>query len=436
LRSNPRLSSLLVITLAAALATAAISCGSGLTDRLAPGCDVDAGRDAPSDPGAGGGDADVGSGADVGVQRPEGGEPPKGDAADTSSNDAPPDVSPEGADDVRAAEPTDGGDAGDRGSAPDGNDDLRDAVAQADGDAGDGHGDVRAEVGATEVGAAEVGATEAGAAEVGATDGGTPIPCARSQPFGTPVPVPGLNNFPAMVDSARFSPDELTAYLGMFYPSGAEVFTATRASRDAAFGAPVPIDALNGPAVNDYATLTADGRVLFMESTRDGTWSLYTAERASALVNFPTPTALTAVNTGHEGNPYVLPDGSALYFHTYRNNSLEIYRAPRSGGIVGTAASVAAINTANDEETPVVSADDLTIYYRHTGSSQGSIWMATRQSTSDAFSNPVPLSELNGPQNVLRPEWISFDDCRLYFQEQDANGGIWVYVAERKSGGN
>jgi hypothetical protein len=60
--------------------------------------------------------------------------------------------------------------------------------------------------------------------------------------------------------------------------------------------------------------------------------------------------------------------------------------------------------------------------------------MATRKSTAEDFSEPVNVTELEGPLVIDAPTWVSPDGCRLYLQEQDKTSGFWVYVAERVAG--
>jgi hypothetical protein len=267
-----------------------------------------------------------------------------------------------------------------------------------------------------------------------AADLGPPARCSPAQPFGTPNLVADFDQAAANVDSARLSVDELTVYLGMFHGTSVEMYVATRADVSDLFGPPTPIAALDGSGtINSYGTLTADGLALYMESTRSGRYSLYASKRSSLSSTFSEPAEMDELNAGPtgNGNPYVVPDGSALYFHNDRNGNFDIYRAARNGAAFDSPMPIG-IDTSGDEQTPIVSADDLTLYYERPGNALARLWRATRQSRSDDFSNPVPLTELNGPLTVLRPGWISPDECRLYIQEQDSFGGIFIYVAERK----
>jgi hypothetical protein len=268
------------------------------------------------------------------------------------------------------------------------------------------------------------------------TGSSVPSVCPSSQAFGAPTLVPGLNLVSASVVSARFSPDELTAYIGMFQGAQADNFLATRSSRSEPFGTPISMPNLNTPALEDYASATGDGLTLYFESTRQGYFSLFSSTRASLTASFPSPTGLARFHMGDEGAPYVTPDGGALYFHGRRtNNLLGIYRAQKTATGFA-AAQVLSVSAKYEEANPVVSPDELTIYFRRTGdaSAPDGVWMATRSSVTEAFGPAVSLLSLNIPNSQGAPTWISPDGCRLYLQQVDSSSGFWAYVAERSVG--
>jgi Tol biopolymer transport system component len=270
----------------------------------------------------------------------------------------------------------------------------------------------------------------------GGTENGSPETirtCSTSQAFGAPTLVPGLNDDgTGAVVSARFSPDELTAYLSRYYGMQEDVYVATRAHRSDAFGEAKAISELNMPSEEDSPTVTADGLTLYMTSTRAVQYRLFVAQRATPTSTFTTPMDLGTLNVIGEGAPYVVPDGSALYFHTFRNGKPDIYRARQNATGFDPPESVS-INTSAFEALPVVSADELIIYFYREGDTTGvdGVWMATRTSVADPFGPAVSLAALNDPYPKAAPTWISPDGCRLYLQEVDPQNGAWAYVAER-----
>ena len=143
------------------------------------------------------------------------------------------------------------------------------------------------------------------------------------------------------------------------------------------------------------------------------------------------------VNSGYgDGQPYILPDGSALYFVSFRPGAgdADIYRSSFQAGQFGPPVIVSTINTPLPEYTPTPTADELAIYFasnRADAPAKGSfdIWMAKRASRSANFDPPVNIQELN-TANLEEPSWISPDKCRLYFTRYGATG-YKIFVASR-----
>jgi hypothetical protein len=260
--------------------------------------------------------------------------------------------------------------------------------------------------------------------------------CFSWQPFGAPTPVAGLVDLDDDFLSVRLSPDELIAYMSSG-PSGRldkfDILISSRASRFEPFRPATPLSALNATSEDSWPTVTADGLTLYMNSTRGGEHQLFVSSRAFVAAEFSTPKELSTLDVSGEGGPYVTPDGSALYFHSWRAlGSADLYRATRNGASFNAPDRLAVINTDANEFYPVVMPDELTIYYLTNADplGQNGIWMATRASVSEPFGAAVFLRDLTGPLDAL-PNWISPDGCRLYYNQRDASLRHWAYVAER-----
>jgi predicted neuraminidase len=93
-------------------------------------------------------------------------------------------------------------------------------------------------------------------------------------------------------------------------------------------------------------------------------------------------------------------------------------------------------NTADTEETPRLSADDLTLYFGSTrpgGVGSGDIWMATRSAVGAAWSAPQLVPGVN---TAGYEKW--FMPCRAngtYMMIQDGNAGTGSDVVEGTIGG-
>lgn len=259
--------------------------------------------------------------------------------------------------------------------------------------------------------------------------------CLPNQTFGTPKPVPGLDP-DTSVQSLRFAPDEINGYISMFHGDRFEIRQVHRARPGFPLETPTLVpELMNTVAAADlYPTVTARTFSIFFSSARLGHPGLFFSTRTDILSPFSDPVELTQLESDAEDAPYVLPDGSALYFQSHRNGTnLDIYRAANDGTGFLSAAALAIINSDADESMPVVSADELTIYFFRHGvpNRDDGVWMATRTVVTDMFGTPAQLAGLNIPNPPAKPIWISPDGCRLYLQGEDSSHSFSVYAAER-----
>lgn len=269
----------------------------------------------------------------------------------------------------------------------------------------------------------------------GGSDGVPPVvTCDPSMPFGEPVLVYGLNRDPGTEWSITVSPDELTAYVAVgSYWTLAHPQMAKRANRAEPFAALVPLTALNGPTFEQAMSVTEDGLTLFMESNRpdmNAPTRIYVSTRQNTDEPFGSPSDVQLEQgMPDEFDPYVLPDGSALYF---TSNIVGLGFFSRAA-LDGTKAETPTLVLQYNARFPVVSADELTMYFGwndpHTGI-WGDIWIATRPSRDVPFGVPTNVSEVNTPDQEW-PQWISPDGCRLYLTRQTSAGGAFSFVAER-----
>ena len=240
------------------------------------------------------------------------------------------------------------------------------------------------------------------------------------------MPLTELNS-PSYDANATLSPDELTVYFSSEREGGEgrlDMYVATRPTPSAPFGDPAPLPDVNTAEWEGWGSLTSDG--LFIYATTidsEGRYGIIGAERASASVPFGEMTSIAALNDAgsHAGQPYVLPDHSAVYFGTTRGGNYDIYRAARTGGgfAAPTALSALDINGPATEHVVAVTPDELTIYFvsRRDGGDDD-IYVASRARVADGFGAAVPLSGLNTDGNDF-PTWIAPDGCQLLFGSSD-----------------
>lgn len=276
-------------------------------------------------------------------------------------------------------------------------------------------------------------------------DSGTPQPeaaCDKTKPFGTPEEVTELNALPA--GGARLTPDMLTVYFHAGAGAGARLYQAKRASTSEPFGTPERVPGLSSAAeegnISEHATIptvSPDQLTIYFQSNRNNpptpaSVNLWYATRASVSDDFGAPSLLAAANdTENTGQPFVTPDGSKLYYTPRRggatNAAIKIYRASITGpGAVQDMEEVAELTSDEREESPVLTADELVIYFARSGD----IWSARRADKSSAFTDLAEVAGLSvdGAQDF--PTWVSNDECVLYFSST-RSGSNKIYRAFR-----
>lgn len=283
---------------------------------------------------------------------------------------------------------------------------------------------------------------DSAAADVQVPDAYVPS-CTHGSPFQSERTVLGLES--TSVVSARFSPDERTAYLSVGVQGHYDLYTAERGSATGAFGTLTKLSA--STSTDDYwPTVSPDGLTMFFESgvQVDGGVSntIWFGYRDSVPGTFTTtiPAAFAIVDGRIDAAPYLV--GSSLYWMSMGRNgaaTLDLWTANVGGnGTIAGAHALDAVNTTTRGEAfPVVSSDEKEMFFaRQTSGAYDDIEMAERAATSSPFTDALPIGlPVNSASASEWPSWVSPDDCRLYFIRSDSpNGssGPWhLWVAER-----
>jgi WD40-like Beta Propeller Repeat len=285
-----------------------------------------------------------------------------------------------------------------------------------------------------------------------ASDAGTPFanpspgpPCDPSRPFVAPTPVPGLStDVGTTVDGLRLSPDSRTAYFHSNRSGGLgndDIYAASRATPGASFGdvTPIPGTGINTPADEVYPSVRGDGLdLVFARGTETADpIIIYRAIRGTRYVSFTGVKSVPQVSTlniKYETFPFLREDGRVLYFSAEGQDIYQLaLNSPSSDASTPAPAPVNELNTKFSEVAPVVTPDDLTMYYgsdRADGVGGYDVWMATRASTSDPFGPPTDVTEVNSP-SLEWPTFVTRDGCTLYFTS-NRDGYLLPYVATRQ----
>ncbi len=268
-------------------------------------------------------------------------------------------------------------------------------------------------------------------------------PCDLTRPFGPPMLLTSLESTAATEGGLRLLPDELT---GFFWssraggPGSTNLYGTSRPDIGSPFGNIKLLANINSTmSLNIDPSSTADGLSLYFRVRSGkpdaGLDELYSANRQDAGGDFAGRAVLAELNSIPTSTvqPFVLSDGSEIYFSSNRAGNYDIYRAERSDAGFGAPSAVTELNMAGaDEGDPVASSDDLTILFSSTrdgGLGGEDIWLAQREATGSPFSSVIDLREVNSG-GTDAPTWISQDACRLYLSS-DRDGAGHLYLATR-----
>ena len=310
----------------------------------------------------------------------------------------------------------------------------------------------------------DAGADAAGPTSHEADAAPTADTCDLSKPFGAPVPI-GLEitGHAFGIANAAMTPDEKAFIVNRtdvdaLHQPG--FMTYARPTRTAPFAAPVIQLGLNGkwsPA-NEGLWVSPDALTAYVASSVAEHSSpfdikrIVRATRPNVSANWVRDPAIVpglapdGVSSVKLYTPFVVGGGTTLY---YAKNGASVGGIPNNDlyrtSLPTTApAAITELNTSEDEGNPVLTADQLTIYWATTRGStmtgrQHQVYTAHRAVTSDPFADihavegvkSVPKSPLSFPNEVL-PIAVSPNHCRLYVLESSQDDDFTrIVVASR-----
>jgi len=255
------------------------------------------------------------------------------------------------------------------------------------------------------------------------------------------------------------SSDGLSLYFQSSRPGGfgrADIYVSQRASGDDPWGPPEdlgPIVNATGPSIfNGYPNLSPDGHQLFICSDRPGGFGgldIWVSFRKHIRDDFgwEAPVNLgPGVNSPFDDcdpNPFVDRETGAvtLYFTSFNRpegiGDWDLYTSTLGDdGAFGPASLVREIDTPFRETRSAIRRDGLElIFSSNRPGSLGPIdlWVSTRESTDDPWSEPVNLGPIvNIAGFDARSPGLSADGTTLYFSsDRGGSGGFDIYVSTR-----
>jgi hypothetical protein len=222
------------------------------------------------------------------------------------------------------------------------------------------------------------------------------------------------------------------------------VWFASRTSADLPFAPPVAVAALNTESFETSAAISADGLTLWVGSDRAGAvgaagdLDVWRSSRASRTAAWSAPVNVTELNSTARDLPRPLGDhGRTMPMSSERKSTsrYQSYLAVRASPTAAFAAPLPIPELAFPDRSTVdafLTDDGLTLLYS-SGHINGTItepadlYVAVRSSTSEPFSASAPLSELNTAAEERDP-WLSPDGTTLFFVS-NRDGILNIYQA-------
>jgi hypothetical protein len=269
-------------------------------------------------------------------------------------------------------------------------------------------------------------------ADVSTPDVIAPLRCDVTKPFSPPVLLEGVNTS-ADESWGWLSADDLTLYF-VRVDTGADLYVATRNQSGNPFTAAAKLEGVNTSDYEGRPTLTADGLAMFLE-TFGPDIDIHVSVRTTPVAIFSNHVPVAGINTAsNEANPWIGGDGLAMYFASDRMGTLDIFKATRTSinNQFGQPMALDSLNTSYRDESPVLSSDELEIFFASTRMQNGpspfsQIFHATRSTPNEDFGIPTLVVEISSPASQEGPTWLSSDSCRLLFHSnRDGNFDIWT----------
>ena len=256
--------------------------------------------------------------------------------------------------------------------------------------------------------------------------------------FGTPTNLGPTVNSSSAEASPCISSDGLELYFQADRPGGSgtwDIWVTTRETINDPWGIPVNL----GPTVNSFTwdlepSITANGELYFTSRRPGGYGNIdgWVTTRASVSEPWGTPVPLgPPLNGPYIDNVEISFDGLTAIISSSRQggsggNDLWISTRPTLTDAWSEPVNLGPeVNTAAWEIDMALSADNRFLFFtlsRSGGSEGDDLWLITRATTNDAWSTPLNLGpEVNSSYDDYGPG-ISFDGSALYFSS-DRPGG-------------
>jgi len=249
----------------------------------------------------------------------------------------------------------------------------------------------------------------------------TDPPAAQDRPTGAPQAAPATSEGSSIdrpVERDRVAP-----------------VVPSRCDRTKPFGAPRPVAGVSGATDTSNARLSADELTAFFMRTLAGTAGgneIVVATRTERTLPFSGAAVVAQLSSPQqEGSPTVTADGLTMYLHSNRSGTYDVWRARRSKATDpwGEPLRVTEISSDKTEYDPFVRPDGRMIVFASNRVGHHQIYRAS-VADDGTVGLPSPISEINTSADETNPV-LAEDGLAIYFSRATKTRD--VFVARRAS---
>ena len=225
---------------------------------------------------------------------------------------------------------------------------------------------------------------------------------------------------------------------GALTPTSVEKFmVSSRKNGEFEKGEPMPFPFNKKQNNNEGSpSISIDNKYLFFTENNDGNFDIYMSKAMGSGWDDPIPVFNKKSDNDYwEGQPSISPDGSTLYFASYRDSITQtgdIYFSSKANEIWGSPNLLEGpVNTSGNEKSPFIHPDNKTLYFSSNGlpGMGGYDIFISRLDSTGNWSSPVNLGY---PVNTEADEvgfFVSTDGQHGYFASNNINstGGYDIF---------
>jgi hypothetical protein len=255
-------------------------------------------------------------------------------------------------------------------------------------------------------------------------DGAAPDATAMLGPWSMPEKVPGADSARGE-DDVTLSSSRLELYFKRDDNDSANLYMMTRATTSSAWSAPIALTVLNSTVDEESPRLTNDDLTMYFGRNGD----IYRTTRAAVGMPWGAAVPVDVLNTGaYEKWAAVCDNGYVVVSRSVQNRGQDLFE----GNIAtGAPTALAQLNSTSNEQGTFLSSDCLRLYFQsNRQNSQFDIYMASRVTTTAAWSNAAPIADFNTGMYNEEDAWISADE-RTFAFASNRGGNKDVYLSTR-----